>query len=601
MQIHYIDIIIIVLYLVSTILIGFLISKRASKGLDSYFLGDKSIPWYILGVSNASGMFDITGTMWLVSMCFVYGLKSAWLPWIWPMFNQIFLMIYLSAWLRRSNVMTGAEWLETRFGNGQGAKLSHIIVVVFAIVSVIGFIAYGFKGIGKFASTFLPWDLAFQGIANEDVYALLFLGITTLYVVKGGMYSVVLTELVQFVIMTIASISVGVIAIMYVSPEALNAVIPNGWKDLFFGWQLDLSWTGVIDSVNSKIEQDGFGLFTIFVSMMLFKGVLTSMAGPVPNYDMQRILATKTPKEAALMSGLVSLVLYIPRFMLVAGLSIIALVYLSPELKSMEKVDFELVLPYTINNFIPVGLVGILLAGLLAAFMSTFAATVNAAPAYLVNDIYKKYINPTASNKTYINMSYLASIAVVVVGIIFGFLVESINSITQWIFAALFGGYTAANLLKWHWWRFNGQGYFLGMLGGLIASLATPVLFSDLQALYAFPFILIFSLIGSIAGTLLSPPDDEEVLKTFYKQVRPWGFWQPIHEKVIQEDPDFQKNTNFGRDMFNVFIGIIWQLSQVVIPIYLVIREVIPLLIGVIILIITSIILKKNWLDKLEN
>ena len=103
--------------------------------------------------------------------------------------------------------MTGAEWLKTRFGVGKGAKLSHIIIVIFALVSVIGFLAYGFKGIGKFSAQFLPWEL------SANTYALIFMSITTLYIIKGGMYSVVLTELIQFVIMTIASIAIGIIAI----------------------------------------------------------------------------------------------------------------------------------------------------------------------------------------------------------------------------------------------------------------------------------------------------------------------------------------------------------------------------------------------------
>jgi len=311
MELHVIDISIIVFYLAFTILVGFLISKRASKDIDSYFLGGKTIPWYILGVSNASGMFDITGTMWLVYLCFVYGLKSVFIPWLWPVFNQIFLMVYLSIWLRRSNVMTGAEWIKTRFGQGTGAKLSHIIIVIYALVSVVGFLAYGFKGIGKFSATFLPWDL------SPDMYALIFMSITTIYVIKGGMFSVVLTEIIQFIIMTIASIAIGIIAINMVSPEALDTVVPVGWKNLFFGWNLNLDWTGLIDSVNTKIAQDGYSLFTIFFMMMLFKGILISMAGPAPNYDMQRILATRKPSEAAKMSSFVTVVLFFPRYMMI--------------------------------------------------------------------------------------------------------------------------------------------------------------------------------------------------------------------------------------------------------------------------------------------
>ena len=126
MLLHPIDLAIIGAYIVVIMIAGFAMSKLASKNLDSYFLGGHKVPWYILGVANASGMFDITGTMWLVMTIFVYGLKGAFLPWVWPVFNQIFLMVFLAAWLRRSNVMTGAQWINTRFGNslGQNSPIS---------------------------------------------------------------------------------------------------------------------------------------------------------------------------------------------------------------------------------------------------------------------------------------------------------------------------------------------------------------------------------------------------------------------------------------------------------------------------------------------
>jgi Na+/proline symporter len=312
MNLQPLDIGIVIGYLILTLLIGFLISKRASKNLDSYFLGGRSIPWYILGISNASGMFDITGTMWFVSICFVYGLKGAWLPWMWPIWNQIFLMVFLAAWLRRSNVMTGAEWLKTRFGEDRGGRLSHIIVVIFAIFSVIGFIAYTFAGIGKFATSFFPWDLTTQigsgVITSENMYALLIMGFTTLYAIKGGMYSVVATEILQFLVMTVSCFMVGIIAMNLVTPDQLNAVIPEGWKDIFFGWKLNLDWSNLIPSVKDKIASDGYEFFSIIFMIMIFKGILVSIAGPVPSYDMQRILATKSPRDAARMTGFTSLV-----------------------------------------------------------------------------------------------------------------------------------------------------------------------------------------------------------------------------------------------------------------------------------------------------
>ena len=153
-----IDFAIVGLYVLATIAIGLVARRRAARSMEAYYLAGKSMPWYMLSLSNASGMFDISGTMWLVALCVVYGLKSIWIPWLWPVFNQVFLMVYLSAWLRRSNVLTGAEWIETRFGNGTGGELSQFVVIAFAVLSVLGFLAYGFLGIGKFIEIFLPWS-----------------------------------------------------------------------------------------------------------------------------------------------------------------------------------------------------------------------------------------------------------------------------------------------------------------------------------------------------------------------------------------------------------------------------------------------------------
>jgi len=602
MSLHFIDLLIIALYLILTVMIGFWISNLAGKNIQNYFLGGNKIRWYYLGLSNASGMFDISGTMWLVYLLFIYGLKSIWIPWLWPVFNQIFMMVFLSIWLRRSGVMTGAEWIKFRFGENKGAHLAHIIVVVFALFNVVGFIAYGFIGIGKFAAAFIPYELTADPQWNVYYYGLIITAITTLYVVKGGMFSVVFTEVLQFVIMTIACIWVGIIAMQAVSPEILEAAIPAGWKNPFFGWELNLDWSGLMETANLKIAEDGWNFFTIFFMMMLFKGYLQSAAGPAPNYDMQRVLSAESPKDAAKMSGLVSLVLLVPRYMLVAGLTILALVFFSEELNLMGMdVDFELVLPFAMANFVPAGLLGLLIAALIAAFMSTYAATVNAAPAYIVNDIYKRYFNPDADEKTYVYWSYGTSILVVVIGTAFGFMVGTINDLIQWIVAALYGGYTASNLLKWYWWRFNSYGYFWGMLGGILGAMFIPVLLPDVTALYTFPYIFLISMIGCIWGSLATEPDDEEVLKNFYLKVRPWGFWKPIHEKVALDYPDIERNKDFKRDMVNVIVGIIWQTALTATGIFLVIREYSYLGICVAIVLVSMAFLKKNWYDNLQD
>ncbi len=202
-------------------------------------------------------------------------------------------------------------------------------------------------------------------------------------------------------------------------------------------------------------------------------------------------------------------------------------------------------------------------------------------------------------------MSYATSILVVAVGIVFGFLTESITNVTLWIVGGLYGGYVAANLLKWHWWRFNGFGFFYGMIIGTIGALVVPPIVEHFwpgtNTLYAFPSIFLFSVVGCFLGTLLSKPEDEEILKDFYKTVRPWGFWKPILEKIKAEDTGFEPDTDCSRHWFNVTVGIIWQVTLVTLPVYIVIQNPRGIVGTLAVLLATTIILKKSWFDHLPS
>ncbi len=608
MKLTVVDIIIIFVYLLSTVFIGLVLKKVAQKSKANYLLGGNKLPWYMLGLSNASGMFDISGTMWLVTLLFVYGLKSIWIPWLWPVFNQIFLMVFLSIWLRRSKVTTGAEWINTRFGRSRDSNLSHGVVVVFALIMCLGYLAYGFIGLGKFVMIFIPWDIVAPYIPFDvpesyvpHIYGIAFTLFAVFYAVLGGMSSIVWADVLQYIIMTISAILIGILAMKAMTVETLH--VPDGWRSPFFGWELnDLDWRGIIDEVNSKIASDGYSLFTIFFMMMVFKGILVSIAGPAPTYDMQKILSTKSPKEAAKMSGFVSVVLMPIRYFMIAGFAILGILYYDRlNLMVAGQIDFEQILPSAISEFVPIGFMGLLLAGLLAAFNSTFAGTLNAAQAYIVNDIYLRYVKPDASNIETRNMNYITGVVVVIVSIIFGVFAQDVNSMLQWIVSALYGSYVVSNVLKWYWWRFNGYGYFWGMVAGLIPALIFPYVFSETLDLYYFPWLLLISIAGAILGTFLTPPTDEKTLKEFYSNVRPWGFWGPIKQKVMAEDPTFEPNKNFKRDMFNVVIGTIAQTALVALPIYIVLKEALPIWITIIITVICGFILKKTWWDTLPE
>ena len=609
MRLHTIDIVIIFIYLALMIFIGFYMRKKAKENKESYLMGGKKLPWYMLGLSDASDMFDISGTMWMVSLCFVYGLKSIWIPWLWPVFNQIFMMMFLSKWLRRSNANTGAEWLATRFGtSGKGVKGSNAVVILFALISCFGFLAYGFIGLGKFVEIFIPWNsispyVPFHVSPNyvPHFFGIIFTFFAMFYSILGGMHSIVLGDLIKYIIMTIACIAIAIIAMIHLHTGTNTLPIPQEWLSPFFDWQLNLNWNGIIEDVNKKITEDGYSLFGLFFMMMLFKGIFASLAGPAPNYDMQKILSTKSPKEASKMTGFVSIILLPIRYSLIIGITVLALLYYKQlNIFSATGPDFEKILPATVYAFLPVGILGITLTGLLGAFMGTFSGTLNAAQAYIINDIYLKHINPSAANKKIAVANYIVGIAVVVIGIVLGFFAKDVNSILQWIVGGLYGGYIAANLLKWYWWRFNANGFLFGMSAGIVSALVFLKLYDGLF-LNVWPIIFILSLIGCIVGTYSAPPTDTKTLISFYKTVKPWGFWKPIKDMVVAEDTNFKPNTSFRLDMFNVSVGIIAQTCLTLLPIYIVLWLKTPLLTTILVLGTTILILKRTWWNKLED
>jgi Na+/proline symporter len=339
-----------------------------------------------------------------------------------------------------------------------------------------------------------------------------------------------------------------------------------------------------------------------FTGMLFLKGVLVSMAGPTPNYAIQHILSTRNPREAALENMVMAFVSLAPRFLLIGAIAVLGIVFFSPDLLAMgTKVNFEKILPGVLAHYVPIGFKGILIAALLASFMSTFVSTVNSGSAYVVNDIYKRYINPSAPPKRYVLAAWITSSSVILLGILFGFIMtKDVHSVTTWIVSALIPAFVAPNVIKWHWWRFNGYGFFAGMVAGTAGALLIPWLLPHLHEVFRFLLILTASTAASIVTCLLAEPESDTVLKSFYRSVRPWGFWGPIYEKCRRDDPSFQPNRDFPRDMFNIVVGLVWQTSLVTSPMYLCIQHWRQLWISLAVCAGTSLILKFTWYDKLE-
>lgn len=548
LQLGPLDSVIVVLYLAVVVSLGLIVKRRAQKSIRSYFLGERRLPWWALAMSGSSSYFDITGTMWIVSLFFVMGFRGMWVQWIWGFPITVFYLAYMGPWIRRSGVMTGAEWMETRFGSGKAGEMARLAYTVYAILTITAFLAYGAEGMGKFGSVYLGMD--------EHTCSALIIGVTGLYVVVGGFHGVVLVEIFQTVVLSAGALLIAYLGFTRVSWEAVAAARPADWAGILPAWRFDY------------LRDTEYYCFGALLLVWLTKGILLDLSGPEQLYDFQRFLAARSPREASKLGALWGAVHTIrwPMAMAIAAMAIVGLSGVT---------DPEKVLPQVINDVLPVGLRGLAIAALLSGFLATFNSTVNGGASYLVKDVFHKYLRPQASERTLIVASYVSSAMLIVLGILIGTQAKSINQMFTWIMGTLGAGVLLPNVLRWYWWRLNGWGYAAGALSGMALSLVQALVPSlNAQPLYVtFPAIAGAVLAVSVAVSLRCPPTDSETLNRFYRTVQPWGCWRPVVEAVRAADPAFARRAPVSRDVVNVLLGLPCLLAMYTFPIYLIVHR----------------------------
>jgi SSS family solute:Na+ symporter len=558
------DIAIIAFYFLIVVGLGFWYRSRASRNLEAYFLGGKKLHWLALAMSGSVSNFDITGTMWIVSILFVLGMKSMWHHWMWGFLMGAFFLAYMGKWVSRSKVMTAAEWMKTRFGEDAGGRFARTAYATMAILTQASFLGYAFHGIGKFASvyipleslgqsTHIPWLRTLLTLYEPQVLAVLIISLTTLYVLLGGLYSVVFTDVIQTIILTVSSLLIAGIAWTKLDATALSR-LPDSFASLRVPWHIsELNGTS-----NAHFE-----FFGALVIVWVLKGLLMNAGGPAQMYDFQRFLAAKNARDAAKVGAAWSVFLVV-RWAMAMGIVLLALT------GTMGATDSEKVMPLVLRDFLPTGLRGLVIAGLLAAFMSTFSSTVNSGASFIVRDIWQPMLRRKRTERQAIKFSYTATVLLVLFGIMIGFQGKSISDIWNWMMMALGAGIIIPNVLRWYWWRMNGWGYALGTLGGIVFSMGALV-FDDLPDYYGFPLIVAASLSMSILGALATQPVKKEILVSFYRSVRPFGMWKPIREKSGLSFQDLSKKSeNASMTIINVVLGMIAIAGAYLFPMYLV-------------------------------
>lgn len=564
MTLSAIDQVIVVLYLAAIMSIGIAMKRRASKGMSSYFLGGRQLPWWALAMSGSSSYFDITGTMWIVSTFIVLGLKGMWVHWLWGFPITAFYLAYMGKWIRRSDVMTGAEWMMTRFGTGRAGDLARLSYTLFAVLTITALLGYGAIGMGKFGAIFLPF--------SPTVCAILILGVTGIYVVAGGFHGIVRVEIAQTIVLSAGAIAFAVVGYMHFDAVKFATLVPASWMEIIPNSTQPTDLQGVISGGTD------YSLFGALMAVWVLKGFLLCLSGPEQLYDFQRFLAAKDERDASKLGALWGLI-HTVRWPFAMAIAIMAIMGIgNAALDQQLRADPETALPLIIGTMLPVGLVGFMLAALLSGFLATFSSTVNGGAAYLVKDVYQRYINPKADAKRLVHVSYFSSALLIIVGLIISVFGTSINSAFLWIFGTLAAGILPPNVLRWYWWRLNGWGYAAGVFGGMILSLGQVVLdttyLGDPLPLYiGFPIIALASFILTIAVSLATEPTKLDTLKVFYRKVQPAGFWGPPKTAVLSDEPDFRKQSPFARDVINTLIALVGITALYISTLYLILHR----------------------------
>ena len=573
-SVHVWDLLIIGIYLAAIVISGTYLTRLASRDIDSYFLGGRRIPWWLLGISGSSCYFDVTGLMWMIAFFYIMGQQFMWQQWQWGSAVMLaFFATFIGKWLRRSKVVTGAEWMNIRFGTGLAGEFSRFASAILAIVTAVAFIGWAEYGSGQFMHMFIPNIPA-------HTLAITLMAVTGIYTIAAGLYGVVLTNVIQFAIILLGSFILVGIALSMSSYEAISQIVPSEWFDLtpLWNWEYLGQWE----------LSSGYQMFVLMSLVWLAKGILLATGGPQQLYDMQRFLSARSPREAS-MAGMLWGVALTPVFMLPAAVGVIGIIQYGGSLK-----DPEDLYPFVIGTMLHPGVKGLVLAGLLAAFMSTFASTVNAGASYLVRDLYNNLLRPNASNKELVHASRLCSVFIIVAGILVGMLAKNINVIFEWIMMTLGTAVLMPNILRWLWWRFNGFGYAVGTLIGIAASIIAAAFFSDIPIYKTFPVLFAISLISSVSASLFSRPTDMQVLKDFYRRIQPAGRWGPVKQVVLNEDPQFQ-HESFRMDLLSGLVATVGFHSLYLISTYICTKQWKAVGISLMIMIVSAVILYFTW------
>ncbi|UCC83185.1 MAG: Na+:solute symporter [Gemmatimonadota bacterium] len=506
------DWLVIAAYLIGTLLIGIWFSRRGARSFAEFFVSGRALPWWLAGTSMAATTFSVDTPLYVTGLVARRGIAGNWEWWAFAITHVLMIYLFARLW-RRSEVVTDVELTELRYGGKPAALLRGARAFIFAVpINCIG-MGYAMLAMRKVIEALGLWDALAIDLPGEPRLWIVFaLSVFVLvYAGLAGLWGVVTTDFIQFGLALIGALIVVVFALPDVGGIA--------------GIKMTLAQQGLSDRLDfmpwSDVAQLSMTTFLAYIGIQWWAFRNTDGGGMF----IQRFISSKTEEDAQKAAWLFNVLHYVVRTWPWIVVALVALI-LYPTLADPEIGYIQLMLDY-----LPAGLLGLVIASFLAAFMSTVSTLINWGASYIVNDLYVRWAHPEAGDREKVLVGRLASVVIVALAATAAFFAQDIGTVFRFMIA-IGTGPGAVLILRWFWWRVNAWGELAAMLAGLLIALLSYLpMFGEVD----FGVRLAVTAFGSAAVwlpiMLLTRPESEETLAEFYRRTRPGGpGWQRQRE-----------------------------------------------------------------------
>lgn len=524
-----IDYVIIVSYIVISLVVGLVYTRKASRSVEDFFLSGRSLPWWLVGISMAATNFAIDTPLAITKFVFNYGIAGVWFFWAFAVSALLATFLFSRLW-RRAEVLTDAEIIERRYSGRSASFLRLFKGFYFGVLVNCFVMGWVFRALIKIMS----------GVTDLDTTTIVvvFTIVAFIYTIASGFYGVVITDFAQYIIAFVGSILLAVLAVGEV----------GGIGVLIDTLQADHAGSGVLNFLPRPCAEDQwlpFSVFLLYICVQWWAYKYSDGGGK----HVQRMSAAKNELHATAGTFLFSVLFYAIQVWPWIVTALCSIVIFG------RAGDPEMTYPMMMARVLPAGLLGLMVVALLGAFMSTIDTHLNLGASYMINDIYRRFIVKDAGEKHYLLMSRVMMLASLLASVGIAMVITSVAGAWKFIMAFTSGA-AVTWILRWFWWRLNAWSEFSAMVASgavtTVLQIACPEMLFSSRVIT----IIAVSALVWLTVTFLTPPVEEKKLVEFVSRIRPGSpGWNHIYRKYGIESSGYLRGAalNWVLGLFTLF------------------------------------------------